>query len=191
MADELIYKDECCRIVGACFEVYNEKGCGFLEPVYQEFMEIEFGHQKIPFIAQSPLKLSYRGRELKQRYIPDFIFFGRVIVELKAVSKLADEHRAQVINYLNASGFELGLLINFGSYPKLEWERIVSSKKKWPAATSTNALAKKTAYHQSYNQDSRSSCQLYPRMLRIFASASFASIRVIRRQNNRALGNDS
>jgi GxxExxY protein len=141
MADELIYKDECYRIVGACFEVYNEKGCGFLEPVYQECMEIEFDHQKIPFIAQSPLKLSYRGRELKQRYIPDFICFGKVIVELKAVSKLADEHRAQVINYLNASGFELALLINFGSYPKLEWERIVCSKMNSSAATSTNVRA--------------------------------------------------
>ena len=141
MADELIYKDECYRIVGACFEVYNEKGCGFLEPVYQECMDIEFGHQKIPIVAQSPLKLSYRGRELKQRYIPDFICFGKVIVELKAVSKLADEHRAQVINYLNASGFELGLLINFGSYPKLEWERIVCSKKNSSAATSTNVRA--------------------------------------------------
>jgi GxxExxY protein len=130
MPEELICKQECYRIVGACFEVYNEKGCGFLEPVYQECMEIELEYQQIPFVAHEQLKLFYRGRELRQRYIPDFICFGKIIVELKAVSKLIDEHRAQVINYLNATGFELGLLVNFGSYPKLEWERLVCTKKK-------------------------------------------------------------
>jgi GxxExxY protein len=130
MTEELIYKEECYRIVGACFEVYNEKGCGFLEPVYQECMEIEFEYQKIAFLAQQQLRLFYRGRELKQKYIPDFICFGKIIVELKAVSKLIDEHRAQVINYLHATGFELGLLVNFGGYPKLEWERLVCTKKR-------------------------------------------------------------
>jgi GxxExxY protein len=130
MPEELICKQECYRIVGACFEVYNEKGCGFLEPVYQECMEIELEYQQIPFVAHEQLKLHYRGRELRQRYIPDFICFGKIIVELKAVSKLIDEHRAQVINYLNATGFELGVLVNFGSYPKLEWERLVCTKKK-------------------------------------------------------------
>lgn len=130
MSDDLIYRDECYRIVGACFEVYNEKGCGFLEPVYQECLEIELEYQKIVFAAQEQLRLFYRGRELKQKYIPDFICFGKIIVEIKAVSELVDEHRAQVINYLNATGFQLGLLINFGSHPKLEWERLVFTNKK-------------------------------------------------------------
>ena len=130
MNEDLIYRDECYKLVGACFEVYNEKGCGFLEPVYQECLEIEFEYQKIEFKAQEQLKLFYRGRELKQRYIPDFICFGKIIVEIKAASKLTDEHRAQVINYLNATGFELGLLVNFGAYPKLEWERLVCTKKR-------------------------------------------------------------
>ncbi len=128
--DKVLYADESYKIVGACFEVYNEMGGGFLEPVYQECLEIELGFQGIPFVAQDELLLRYRQRTLKQKYKPDFICFGKIIVEIKAVSKLIDEHRAQVINYLNATGFELGLLVNFGSYPKLEWERLVLSVKK-------------------------------------------------------------
>jgi GxxExxY protein len=127
---DLIYKDECFKIIGACFEVYNEKGCGFLESVYQECLEIENEYQQIPFVSQQTLRLFYRGKELKQKFIPDFICYGRIIVEIKAVSKLTDEHRAQVINYLNATGYELGVLINFGSHPRLEWERLVHTKTK-------------------------------------------------------------
>jgi GxxExxY protein len=122
---EILFKDEAYKIVGACFEVYNEQGCGFVEPVYQECLEIELGLQEIPFQAQRQLQLSYKGRQLKQIYIPDFICFDQIIVEIKAVSKLCDEHRAQVHNYLKATGFRLGLLINFGHHPKLEYERIV------------------------------------------------------------------
>jgi GxxExxY protein len=121
---DLIYKDECYKIVGACFEVYRDKGCGFLEAVCQECLEIEFQMQGILFVPKKPLGLTYKGRSLKQRYEPDFICFDKIILEIKAVSALVDEHRAQVINYLNATGFKLGLLINFGHYPKLEWERI-------------------------------------------------------------------
>jgi GxxExxY protein len=112
-------------IIGACFEVYKEKGCGFLEAVYQECLEMEFGIQNIPFIAQPPLLLAYKGRPLKQRYVPDFICLNKLVVELKAVSQLADEHRAQVHNQLRATGHRLGLLVNFGHHPKLEYERIV------------------------------------------------------------------
>ncbi|MGC8988827.1 MAG: GxxExxY protein [Verrucomicrobiia bacterium] len=122
---EIIYKDESYRIIGACFEVYKEKGCGFLEAVYQECLQIEFGIQSIPVVPQKPLALSYKGRPLKQRYSADFICFDKIILELKAVSALADEHRAQVLNYLNATGFKLGLLVNFGHHPKLEYQRIV------------------------------------------------------------------
>ncbi len=125
MPDNLIYRDECYKIVGACFEVYNDKGCGFLESVYQECLEIEHEYQQIPFVPHERLRLFYRGKELAQHFIPDFICYGKIIVEIKAVSTLTDEHRAQVINYLNASGYQLGLLINFGGHPKLEWERFV------------------------------------------------------------------
>jgi GxxExxY protein len=122
---ELLYKDESYTISGACFEVYKEKGNGFVEPVYQECLELEFGLQKIPFSSQTALRLAYKGVELKQRYIPDFLCFDKIIVELKAVKQLSDEHRAQVLNYLKATGLRLGLLVNFGHYPKLEYERII------------------------------------------------------------------
>lgn len=122
---ELIYKDESYRIMGACFELYKEKGCGFLEAVYQECLEIELDLQGIPFRAQSPMQLTYKGRNLKQRYVADLICYDQILVELKAVSVLTDEHRAQLLNYLHATGHRLGLLINFGHHPKLEWERIV------------------------------------------------------------------
>ena len=122
---ELIYKDESYRIIGACFEVYKEKGCGFLEAVYQECLEMELGMQGIPFRAQMPIALAYKGQPLKQRYVADVICYDKILMELKAVSALADEHRAQVINYLHATGHRLGLLVNFGHHPKLEWERIV------------------------------------------------------------------
>jgi GxxExxY protein len=128
MTDNLIYREECFKIVGACFEVYNEKGSGFLEPVYQECLEIELAYQEIPFAAQQELELTYRGQRLEQVNKPDFICFGKIIVEIKAHSSLIDEHRAQVINYLHATGFQLGLLINFGSHPKLQWERLVVTK---------------------------------------------------------------
>ena len=122
---ELLLKDECYQIMGACFEVYKEKGCGFVEPVYQECLEIEFELQDLPAIAQKQLPLDYKGRRLKQIYIPDFICFDQIILEIKAVTQLCDEHRAQVHNYLKATGYRLGLLVNFGHYPKVEWERIV------------------------------------------------------------------
>jgi len=125
---EIIYKSESYAIIGASFEVYNEKGCGFLEPVYQECLGIEFEYQRIPAIAKPSLTLSYRGRILKQTYEPDYVCFEKIIVELKAVSGLTDEHRAQLLNYLHTTGFELGLVVNFGHYPKLEYERIAKTQ---------------------------------------------------------------
>ena len=126
---ELIYKDECYRIIGACFEVYKDKGSGFHEPVYDECLEIEMGLQQIAFIPKGQLALNYKGHILRHHYTPDFICFDRIILEIKAVSAIADEHRSQVLNYLAATGYELGLLVNFGHYPKLEWERIANTKK--------------------------------------------------------------
>ena len=122
---EIIYKEEAYKIMGACFEVYREKGCGFLEAVFQECLELEFTDQGIPFVAKPRLQLHYKGRPLKQTYEPDFVCFDQIIVEIKAVSALTDEHRAQVHNYLRATDQRLGLLVNFGHYPKVEWERIV------------------------------------------------------------------
>jgi|SRR5690606_32769187 len=121
----LLHEEETYRILGACFEVYKDKGCGFLEAVFQECLELELGLQGMPFQAQVPLPLSYKGVLLKQRYVADFVCFGKVLVEIKAVSRLTDEHRAQVQNYLHATGLRVGLLVNFGHFPKVEHERFV------------------------------------------------------------------
>jgi len=123
--NELIHREECYRVMGACFEVYKEKGCGFLEAVYQECLELEFRQAGLPFLAQPRLALSYKGLPLKQIYSPDFICFEKIVIEIKAMSALADEHRAQVHNYLRATGHRLGLLVNFGHFPKVQSERIV------------------------------------------------------------------
>jgi len=123
--DKLVYKKETYEIRGAVFEVYREMGCGFLEAVYQECLEKEFRFQGIPFAAQHELNLHYKGEPLIQTYKPDFICFDCIIVEIKAVKELASEHRAQIHNYLKGSGMKLGLLVNFGHYPKVEIERIV------------------------------------------------------------------
>jgi GxxExxY protein len=121
----LLFEEESYAILGACFEVYKDKGCGFLEAVYQECLELEFGFRGIPFQPQAELQLTYKGRTLKQTYVPDFILFGKIILEIKAVSALDDVHRAQVHNYLKATGLRVGLLVNFGHYPKVEYERVV------------------------------------------------------------------
>ena len=126
--DEFLYKEESYAIRGACFEVYKEKGNGFLEAVYQECLEKEFILQGILFDAQVPLKLSYKGNPLKQRYTPDFICDGKIILEIKSVKELTDDHRSQLINYLKATGLKLGFLINFGHHPGIQIERIALSK---------------------------------------------------------------
>ncbi len=128
MKTEILYKDESFKIVGACFEVYREKGCGFLEPVYHECLEIELRLQGIPFVAKKPLALEYKNCPLRSSYEPDFVCFDKIVLELKAVTELADEHRAQVQNYLKATGMKLGLLVNFGHYPKAQVERIVAER---------------------------------------------------------------
>jgi GxxExxY protein len=122
---DLVFKDESYLIRGAVFEVYREMGCGFLEAVYQECLQKEFSKQAIPFVAQAPLELFYKQEKLGQIYIPDFICYGKIIVELKAVKEVSDEHRAQLHNYLNATRLQLGFLVNFGHYPKATIERIV------------------------------------------------------------------
>ena len=121
----VIHPEESYELVGACFEVYNRMGCGFLEAVYQECLEIELEHKGVPFVAQRELKLTYRERELRQRYVPDFVCYDRIILEIKALSQLTDEHNSQLLNYLHATDMELGLLVNFGHYPKLEYKRVV------------------------------------------------------------------
>ncbi len=106
---ELLYKEETYKIVGACFAVYKDKGHGFLESVYQNCLEIELAMQNIPFEAQVVMPLEYKGVLLRHKFLADLTCYEKIIVELKAVKNLNDEHRAQLINYLKATGIELGL----------------------------------------------------------------------------------
>jgi GxxExxY protein len=122
---ELVFDQETYAIRGAVFEVYREMGCGFLEVVYQECLEKELRKQNIPFVSQRELTLSYKGEVLVQTFKPDLICFEQIIVELKAVKEIAPEHKAQLLNYLKITKFKLGLLVNFGSYPKAQIERLV------------------------------------------------------------------
>ena len=125
MSDELLYRDEVYRIIGACLAVHKDKGNGFVEPVYQDALEIELELSGITFDAQRNYQILYRDRPLKHTYTPDLLCFDKIIIELKAAKALTDEHRAQLLNYLKVTGLQLGLLVNFGSYPRLEWERII------------------------------------------------------------------
>jgi GxxExxY protein len=123
--EKILYKEDAYAIQGAVFDVYREMGCGFMEAVYQECLEKEFTTRRIPFVAQKELTLTYKGAVLEQRYRPDFICFDRIIVELKAVTEMGKEHKAQLFNYLKATGLRLGLLVNFGHFPKVQIERII------------------------------------------------------------------
>jgi len=128
--NELIYKDEAYAIVGACMEVHRELGAGFLEGIYQEALEREFLASSIPFNREAKLVVLYKGKPLKKNYYADFVCYGKIVVELKAVKKLLPEHEAQLFNYLKATGMKLGLLINFGQQ-SLEHRRMVCTKNKY------------------------------------------------------------
>ena len=121
----IIYREESYKIVGAAFKVYNNLGQGFLESVHQEALEIEFQRQCIPYERERLPRIQYDGVKLKQTYKADFVCYGTIIVELKAVSTLDDSHRAQVYNYLHATGYRLGLLLNFSRQDELENQRII------------------------------------------------------------------
>ncbi|MBQ8777481.1 MAG: GxxExxY protein [Treponema sp.] len=125
----MLFKDETEKILKACINVHNELGNCFLEPVYQEALSIEFDLLGIPYEKEVKLEISYKGHTLDKIYYADFVCFESIIVELKAVSKLINAHKAQLINYLNAINKEVGLLINFGE-ASLKWQRITNFKVK-------------------------------------------------------------
>lgn len=122
---ELLYKDEVFSLIGAAIEVHKELGRGFLEPIYQESLEIELNNRSIPFTAQERLTIYYKNSALKKEYIPDLICYGKIIVEIKALDKLSNIESAQLLNYLKATKLRVGVLINFGSQGKLEWSRYI------------------------------------------------------------------
>ncbi|MEI7833052.1 MAG: GxxExxY protein [bacterium] len=123
--ENVLYRDECYEIQGAIFSVYREMGAGFLEAVYQECLEREFVLRNIPFTSQQELALIYKGVSLRQVYKPDFVCYGKIIIELKALKSLAQEHEAQLLNYLKATGMRVGMLVNFCSYPKATVKRMI------------------------------------------------------------------
>lgn len=129
MNDIILFKEESYRITGACFEVYNHMGSGFLEAVYQECLAIEFGEQNIPFVEQPNIIVKYKHHALKKHFVPDFLCYDKIVIEIKAEKNLDNIDRAQIINYLKATELQLGILVNFGHYPKLETERFVNLKK--------------------------------------------------------------
>ena len=112
------------QIIGACMEVHRELGSGFLEAVYQEALEYEFSDRNIPFISQPDVTINYKKRKLKKIYIPDFFCFNEIIIEIKAISKITEIDDAQILNYLKATEFKRGLLVNFGA-KSLEYKRFV------------------------------------------------------------------
>ena len=130
MSTTIIHPKESYAIIGACFAVYNEQGSGFTEEIYQECLEMELTDLGIPFVAQKELLLTYKGRPLKRKFKVDFLCYGKIILEIKAVSQLADEHRSQVQNYLHATKLDLGLLVNFGHHTKLEHDRLAMTTRK-------------------------------------------------------------
>lgn len=125
MSEPILFKDEVFQLVGACMTVHSAMGNGYVEPVYQDCLEVELGHLGIPFDAQRNFPITYRNVTIKHTYTPDLICFDKIIVELKAAKSLADEHRAQLLNYLKVTDQRVELLVNFGSWGRLEWERFV------------------------------------------------------------------
>lgn len=122
--EQFYYKEESYAIRGAVFAVHKELGCGFLERVYQDALEYEFKERGIPYEREKEIPITYKGKPLGEPYRADFVCYGKIIIELKALAALENVHRSQVINYLKATGMKLGFLVNFGE----EWanvERII------------------------------------------------------------------
>jgi GxxExxY protein len=126
---DLIFKEECYQIVGACMAVHRELGCGFLEAVYQEALEEELKIRNIPYSREQQLTISYKGKTLNKKYQVDFICYGSIIVELKALNELNSIHKSQLINYLKITGLELGILVSFGN-KSLETKRVYNPQNK-------------------------------------------------------------
>jgi GxxExxY protein len=120
---ELLCKDEVYAIIGAAIEVHRVLGSGFLEAVYQVALEIELSSRQVPFDTQRPLSIVYKSHHLQKGYVADLCCYEKIIVELKALDQLSGKEEAQLLNYLKATGFRVGLLINFGSKGKLEWKK--------------------------------------------------------------------
>ena len=150
---ELLYKDEVYAIVGAAMDVYNSLGPGFLENVYQEAMEIELAERNIPSKPIQEIHIKYKGKPLKRFYVADIVCFDKIIVELKAMDRLTLREEGQLINYLKATGMKVGLLINFGHYPSLEWKRLIFTKEFLPGQPKPNLREDSQDYQTPISDD--------------------------------------
>ena len=124
LMENFLYKSETYNIIGACYEVHNHLGAGFLEAVYQEALALEFDMQNIPYEREKTLTIAYKGKELEKHYRPDFLCYDAIIVELKALSAITTEHESILLNYLKASGLKVGYVVNFGE-KSLKYKRMV------------------------------------------------------------------
>ncbi len=120
----IIYKEESYEIIGKCMEVHKNLGSGFLEIVYKDALEYEFKNAEIPYEREKEYIVNYKGRILPHKFYADFVVFDKIILEVKGISGISDEHIAQTINYLKVSGNKLGLIVNFGEL-SLNYKRIV------------------------------------------------------------------
>ena len=121
-----LFEDECKRIIGACFDVHNSLGHGFLESVYHEALAIAFIEMGIPFESEKKLEVWYKSHKLEKFFTADFVCFDKIIIELKACDGLLPIHTAQVLNYLKATNHQLGILVNFGT-PRVLIKRVILS----------------------------------------------------------------
>jgi len=123
---EILFAEESFKIIGACMTVHGTLGCGFYEAVYQEALEHEFESQDIPFSRQSKLRIRYNDIQLDKYYVADFVCYESIILEIKATPLLYDSQKFQLLNYLKATGLELGMLINFGE-KSLNFKRLINT----------------------------------------------------------------
>jgi GxxExxY protein len=124
----LLHEKEVYEIIGAAIEVHKELGPGFLESVYEKAMVLESNFRSISHETQVRLPVFYKGKKLNKEFVADYIGFRKIVVEFKCIPKLTNVEEAQIINYLKATGMEVGLLVNFGSKGKLEWKRYILSR---------------------------------------------------------------
>ena len=149
--DDIILADEVYQIMSAAFKVYNTLGYGFLEAAYEEALGIELGRRGIPFQTQKPLSIYYDGEKLKKNYFADVVCYDKIILELKIKHEIDGHDRTQIVNYLKATGCEVGLVINFGNPRYLEWKKYVFTNKKYLKSQSGYSSNNLTESEVEYN----------------------------------------
>ena len=121
---EYILKNETYKVIGRCMEVHNNLGAGFSEIVYKDALEYEFSKTNIPFEREKEYSVNYKGIVLQHKYYADFVVFDSIILEVKGIKAIAEQHYAQCINYLKVSENKIALLVNFGEI-QLNYKRII------------------------------------------------------------------